>query len=318
LWLFATVATGTYWLVDRGWHATHRKEIEGVKTLPPEVIKLRKAHIPFRTLRRLGAHNEVYDLEVTHHEIAIPDLPEPFDGYRIAFMTDTHVASFMRRSFYRECVEQINRRDVDLVLLGGDFVSWKRHIPLMAKLLLDGLESRDGIYAVLGNHDYWSDPDAIIAAMMPKGVEFLTNRSVQLRRGGSTIDLLGIDEIYRGDPKVDRAFSGVPGDRPCIGVSHHPDIVNEIGDRRIDLLLAGHTHGGQIRFPFLGAVVVPSKHEGLYDSGFHRQKRVLLYVSRGLGAVPPIRILCKPELATFTLRRDGETEGRRDGETEEA
>jgi uncharacterized protein len=310
-WLLVTVSIGIYWIIDRGWHNLHPPHIGGVRSLPSQVIRLRKAHIPFRTLQRLGAHNDVYDLEVTHHEIIIGDLPEEFDGYRIAFMTDTHVAGFMKRRFYRECIEQIRARDVDLVLLGGDFVTWHKDIPLMARLLLEGLEARDGIYAVLGNHDYWADADSVVAAMTARGARFLINRSTRLRRGSAVIDLVGIDEVYRGEPDVEAAFSAVPGNRPCIAVSHHPDIIGMMGSERVDLLVAGHTHGGQIRFPFFGAVVVPSKHEGLYASGFHRHDNVLLYVSRGLGAIPPIRILCRPELATFTLvseRRDEDKE----------
>lgn len=303
-WLALTVGTGTYWLIDRAWHATHPKSIDGVHALPSETIRLRKAHVPFRFLRRLGAHNDVYDLEITQHEVIIPDLPASFDGYRIAFMTDTHVASFMRRELYRVCVDEIARREIDLVLLGGDFVSWRKHIPLMTKVLLDGLEAPDGVYAVLGNHDYWSDADAVVAAMTAKGVEFIINRSVRLQRGSDLIDLVGIDEIYRGEPDVETAFRNVTGLRPCIAVSHHPDIIGRLDERRIDLLLAGHTHGGQIRLPFLGAIIVPSRHEGLYDAGFHRQRNVLLYVSRGLGAIPPVRILCRPELAMFTLVRE--------------
>jgi uncharacterized protein len=304
VWLLVTVSTGIYWTIDRAWHNLHPPEIGGVRSFPPEVVRLRKAHNPFRTLRRLGAHNDVYDLEITHHQIIIADLPEEFDGYRIAFMTDTHVAGFMRRPFYRECVEQIRSREVDLVLLGGDFVTWQKDIPLMARVLLDGLEARDGIYAVLGNHDYWADADSVVAAMTAKGVRFLINRSTRLRRGNAVIDLVGIDELYRGEPDIEAAFAAVPGNRPCIAVSHHPDIVEAVGDERVDLLVAGHTHGGQIRFPFFGAVVVPSKHEGLYASGFHRHRNTLLYVSRGIGAIPPIRILCRPELATFTLVTD--------------
>lgn len=309
VWLGLTVATGAYWLIDRGWHATHPKKVDGTHTLPSQIIRMREPHVPFRALRKLGAHNDVYDLEVTRHEIVIPDLPPSFIGYQIAFMTDTHVAGFMRRAFYRECIEQINRREVDLVLLGGDFVSWKKDIPLMARVLLEDLQARDGVFAVLGNHDYWSDASAVVSAMTARGVRFLINESTTLRRGDAEIDLIGIDEIYRGDPDVKATFRNVPGNRPCIGISHHPDIIGLLGrDRRIDLLLAGHTHGGQIRLPFLGAIVVPSKHEGLYDAGFHRQRQVLLYVSRGLGSVPPIRILCPPELAVFTLIRERRSE----------
>lgn len=301
-WLLIAAGIGLYWIVDRLRVLMDRDtQPAGTRTLASDVIALRKAHIPFPWLRKLGAHNEVYDLEVTRHEVDVRDLPPSFDGYRIAFLTDTHVASFVRRTFYDEIVRQTMRFEPDLILFGGDFVHWERHIPLMAEVLLTNLHARDGIYAVLGNHDYWANPDGVIAALTARGVRFIHNRAVPLHRGRESISLAGIDEIYRGKPDVDAALASAAGVR--IGLSHHPDILDRLADRRIDLLLCGHTHGGQIRFPFFGAVVVPSKHESRYAAGFHRAGEVLLYVSRGLGAIPPVRILCKPELATFVLRR---------------
>src|SRR5439155_20192543 len=93
----------------------------------------------------LGAHNDVYDIEVTRHEVIVDDLPDAADGYRIAFLTDTHVAPFMRRDFYREIVKQVQRFNPDVVLRGGDFVSWKRHIPLIAGVLLVDLRAKHGV-----------------------------------------------------------------------------------------------------------------------------------------------------------------------------
>ena len=304
IWLCIAAGIGVYWILDRARMLFRRDTpVAGTRTLESEVVKLRKAHIPFASLRKLGAHNDVYDIEVTRHEVFVDDLPPSFDGYRIAFLTDTHVASFMRRGLYREVVTQAMRFDPDLVLLGGDFVTWERHIPLMAEVLLTGLEARDGVYAVLGNHDYWANGDGVVAAMTARGVRFVINRSILLRRGDDAIALAGVDEIYRGAPDVDAAFATVDPKIPCLGLSHHPDVIDLVRDRRVDLLVCGHTHGGQIRVPFFGSIVVPSRHEGRYASGFHREGRVLMYVSRGIGAIPPLRILCKPEVATFTLRR---------------
>ncbi len=303
-WLLLTAGVGLYWILDRALHNWAAEAVPDTRSLDSTVIRLRKAHIPFLWLRNLGAHNDLYDLEITRHRVAIDDLPAPFEGYRVAFLTDTHVASFMRRGFYRECVEQVRRHEPDLVLLGGDFVSFRRHIPLMAEVLLAGLDARDGVWAVLGNHDYWADADGVIAAMTAKGVRFIINRSVQIERGGATLDLVGIDELYRGRPDARAAFANADPARPCIALSHHPDIVPRLRNHRIDLLVCGHTHGGQIRFPFFGAVIVPSKHEGRYAAGFHLEQGVRMYVSRGLGAVPPVRILCKPEVAIFDLVRE--------------
>jgi hypothetical protein len=307
-WLIIAAAIGCSWLLQRiRVHAFGEPPLVGIRSAQPEVIRLRRAHIPFAFLRNLGAHNDVYDIEITRHEMIIDDLPEAFDGYRIAFLTDTHVAPFMRRGFYREIVAQVDRFDPDAVLLGGDFITWRRHIPLMAELLLSDLHARDGIFAVLGNHDYWAGAEDVIKAMSTRGVQFVINRSVMLGRGGDKLPLIGIDEIYRGDPDIDAAFANIPPSAPCIALSHHPDVIDLLGGRRVDLLLCGHTHGGQIRFPFFGAVVVPSRHEAEFASGFHRVGNVLMYVSRGIGAVPPLRILCRPEVATFVLRRGHRT-----------
>ena len=302
VWLVAAAGVGVYWIVDRAWRNAHPEPIRGVRDLEPDVIRLRKAHMPIALLRRLGAHNDVYDIEVTRHEVFIDDLPDAFDGYRVAFLTDTHVTGFVRSDFYRAVVAQTNRFDPDLILLGGDFVTFRRDIPLMAEVLLDGLSARDGILAVLGNHDYWANGDEVKAAMTAKGVQFIINTSHVIRRDGAELPVVGIDEVYRGEPDVDAAFAGVKRG-PRLGLTHHPDLIDLVAGRRIDLLVCGHTHGGQIRFPFFGAIVVPSIHEGRYAAGFRRTGEVLVYVSRGIGAIPPIRILCRPEVATFTLRK---------------
>jgi hypothetical protein len=294
-WLLIAAAVGSLWIVER-LHALQTRDVPligVVSTASPSP--------------RRWFHNDLYDVELTRHEVFIDDLPAAFEGYRIAFLTDTHVAAFMRRDFYRDVVAAARSIDPDLILLGGDLVTWKRDIPLMGEVLLTGLAARDGVFAVLGNHDIWASADLVAAMLASHGVTLLTNRAVTLHRHGERLWLVGIDEMYRGTPNVAAAFAGIQDHPPAIGVSHHPDIVDLLDGRRLDLLVCGHTHGGQIRFPFFGAVVVPSRHEGAYAAGFHRLRNVLLYVSRGIGAVPPLRILCRPEIAAFTLRRGHRT-----------
>lgn len=291
-WSVVAAPVGLYWIVDR----------VRVLTQPDAQLAGTMTYRAPRTRRRFLA-NDLYDLDVTRHEIFIDDLPEAADGLRIAFVTDTHVAPFVQRDFYREIVRRVNAFDPEVVLFGGDFVSFRRHIPLAAEVLFDGLKATER-YAVLGNHDYWSSVDDIQRELGARGVKFLTNESVLLR---GALPLAGIDEIYRGKPDVGKAFEKIEPVTACIAISHHPDIIDLVESRRIDLLLCGHTHGGQIRVPFFGSIVVPSRHEGGYAAGFHRVRNVLMYVSRGIGAIPPVRILCRPEVATFTLRRGQRT-----------
>jgi uncharacterized protein len=301
VWLIVAAVVGGYWILDRiRANFMPAPPLEGVREVGAEVIPHHRTRVP------LARFNDVYDVEVTRHEVFVDDLPEPFDGYRIAFLTDTHVAGFVRRTFYETVVAQTRAFEPDVILFGGDFVTFKRHIPLLADRFA-GLTARDGIFAILGNHDYWSDAPRIVETMQGVGVRFIVNQHVILARGGARLPLAGIDEVYRGAPDADAAFAGIGVDQPCLAISHHPDIIDVLPRRRIDLLLCGHTHGGQIRFPFFGAVVVPSKHEAMYAAGFHRIGPVLMYVSRGIGAIPPLRILCRPEVATFVLRRGHRT-----------
>lgn len=301
VWLIAAAAVGSYWILERI-RATFFPEpqVDGVRQVGAETIPHQRKRVP------LPRFNDVYDVEVTRHEVFIDDLPEPFDGYRIAFLTDTHVAGFVRRTFHETIVAQTNAFEPDLILFGGDFVTFKRHIPLLADRLA-GLRARDGLFAILGNHDYWAGAAGVMDTLRPLGVRFITNQHVILARGGARLPLAGVDEVYRGTPDSEAAFAGIGIDQSCLVISHHPDIIDVLPRRRIDLLLCGHTHGGQIRFPFFGAVVVPSKHEAAYAAGFHRIGPVLMYVSRGIGAIPPLRILCRPEVATFVLRRGRRT-----------
>lgn len=301
VWLIVAAAVGAYWILDRiRVNFMPEPPLEGVREVGAEVIPHRRRRVP------LARFNDVYDVEVTRHEVFIDDLPEPFDGYRIAFLTDTHVAGFVRRTFYETIVAQTRAFEPDLILFGGDFVTFRRHIPLLADRFA-GLKATDGIFSILGNHDYWSSAPEIVETLRPLGVRFITNQHVILARGGARLPLVGIDEVYRGAPDPDAAFAGIDVGEPCLAISHHPDIIDVLPRRRIDLLLCGHTHGGQIRFPFFGAVVVPSKHEATYAAGFHRIGPVLMYTSRGIGAIPPLRILCRPEVATFVLRRGHRT-----------
>jgi hypothetical protein len=144
LWLAFAAAAGAAWTVSRAIH--HRRDpVSGVELTRSDVVKLRKGHIHYPALTKLGLHNDVYDLEINRWDVKVPFLPAPFERFRIAFLSDTHVAPFMRKPLYKLCIDTIREAECDLVLLGGDFVTWERHIELMADTLTDGLTAREGI-----------------------------------------------------------------------------------------------------------------------------------------------------------------------------
>jgi len=290
--------TGVYWIVHRIFVNRSRVPVPGTRSRSVAVTQLRRAMSKRPGRRRfLGAYNDVYDLEIIEHDVVVPDLAPELEGLMVGFMSDTHVAAFLRKEFFVASARALSEREPDIILLGGDYVSWHRHIPLLGDHLLTHLKAKHGVFAVLGNHDFWSGMEDVVNELERHGVRMITNQRVCVDHNGSSFYILGIDELYRGEPKLD--LLDLPRERLTILLSHHPDLIVEVGDQRFDLFLCGHTHGGQIRLPGIGAIVVPSKFETRYDQGFFRVRNTLMYVGRGLGSVPPIRILCKPEVALF-------------------
>jgi uncharacterized protein len=298
----ALAISGVWWIVHRIAVNRFRDRQPGGTRSSSVIHEMRTAHIRNDWLRRLGLHNDVYDLEMSRHDIAIRDLDPRLEQLTVGFLSDTHVAPFLRKDFFVRAAEELMARAPEVILLGGDYVTWRRHIPLLSSRLLDHLSAPLGIYAVLGNHDYWSGADEITRLLESHGVAVARNGRRTLERNGASIDLVMVDELYRGEPQL--GLLDVPRKHLTILLTHHPDLIANVGDRRIDLMLAGHTHGGQIRLPLMGSIVVPSKFETKFDEGFFRVANTLLYVGRGLGSVPPVRILCKPEVAIFRFTRE--------------
>jgi predicted MPP superfamily phosphohydrolase len=165
------------------------------------------------------------------------------------------------------------------------------------------LDARDGIYAVLGNHDHWTDVQAVSDAIREAGIQLMINESAMIERDGERLYIAGVDDIWENKQDLDAALSDIPTDSCVILLAHEPDYADTAAtDGRIDLQLSGHSHGGQIRLPLIGAPVLPvlAKH---YDQGLYTIQDMKLYVNRGLGMLdPPVRFLCPSEITCMTLR----------------
>jgi predicted MPP superfamily phosphohydrolase len=271
----------------------------------------------------LGAYATLVEptwLEVTATEIRLPSLPAAWDGVRIAHLSDLHLSRIVPAGYLARCVEATMRAAPDLVLITGDFVTrsggW---IPCLSTLLAR-LHAPWGVWGVLGNHDHHVSAAGVSAAVEAGGVRMLRNRHTRLERDGEPLWLVGIDSMA-GDQyrlsrarlaEVDRrmqrhlceAFAGVDPEGCRILLAHSPDILPLAKSHGVDLVLSGHTHGGQVRLPLLGATVVPSRYGARYAAGLFHEGGAHLYVTRGLGVVRlPVRFLCRPELAILTLRR---------------
>jgi predicted MPP superfamily phosphohydrolase len=244
-------------------------------------------------------------LAVERVEIALEDLAPAFSGYRIAFLTDLHSSRIVPRWWLERAVAAANGLGADLIALGGDFVDDdEAYAPSLAEVLRP-LRAPDGVVGVLGNHDHYVDAAAVRAAIRAGGVRELHNEPLLLRRDQAQLAVAGVGDLERDAIDFARTLAGVPEEVPRVVLSHDPDVFAFWPDGlRLDLMLAGHTHGGQAYLPVLGPPFVPSQFGFRYLKGLIREGRRQLYVSRGVGAGGlPIRWRCPPELTLIELRR---------------
>jgi predicted MPP superfamily phosphohydrolase len=247
-----------------------------------------------------------HELSVEEHTIRLARLPEAFRGMRIVQISDFHYAEYSEAYFLREMVNRVNRLRPDMVVLTGDFVSsgplpisWaRRHAVGCAEIL-----SRIVCplrYAIMGNHDVIVGNPYVIGPLQEYGIPVLLNQSIPLERGGQRLWLAGLDSADEGESRPDQAIPRAHGE-PMIVLAHEPDILPEIARYKVDLMLAGHTHGGQVRLPFLPPLHLPPLGRK-YVEGLFRQGETQLYVNRGIGAVGlPFRLNCPPEITVLTL-----------------
>jgi predicted MPP superfamily phosphohydrolase len=255
-------------------------------------------------------------LEVKRVDIQLRDLPDAFDGLRIAQLSDIHFDEYTEPFFLRHAIEETNRLKPDLVLLTGDFVS---DGPL-PRSFAQGAAWRCGEvlrelackqqYAVLGNHDVLVGAADVTGALTSNGITVLDNASVPIERGGSRIWLAGVDDPVEGNPNPEKAIpNSIRNDRhePVVLMCHAPDYADDLlmlpVGNAVDLMLSGHTHGGQVRLPLMGAMNLPTLGQK-YIAGWFRLGGMQLYVNRGLGTVGlPFRFSCPPEVTLMTLRK---------------
>jgi len=258
----------------------------------------------------------VYAAEVSRHELSVETvtirlerLPEAFRGLRIVQISDFHYAEFTEAYFLREVVRHVNALDPDLVLLTGDFISFgplphsypRAHMPECAAILSEIQCAQR--YASLGNHDEVVGAKYVVGPLQEHGIPVLVNAHVPLERSGQRIWLAGLGSALEYDSWPERGIpkATVTNGEPVVVMAHEPDVLPDIAKYNVDLMLSGHTHGGQIRLPFLPPLQLPRLGEQ-YVEGLFRHGRTQLYVNRGIGAVGvPFRLNCPPEITVITL-----------------
>jgi uncharacterized protein len=254
-------------------------------------------------------------VEVSESDVVIPGLPPAFDGFRIAQISDIHMDEFTEAFFVREVVNRVNHLNPDAVFLTGDFVT-SEYAPRKFAIgagwqcagLLNKLTCRQR-YAVLGNHDVMVGSDAITEALTDNEILVLRNYYMPLERSGARIWLAGLADPVQGSPDPEAtlptSICNIPRE-PIILLCHAPDYVDDLlthpSGQAVSLMLCGHTHGGQVRLPLIGPMVLPRLGRK-YVRGWFRFGSLQMHVNRGIGTVSlPFRFDCPPEISMLTLR----------------
>ncbi|HEY2038362.1 MAG TPA: metallophosphoesterase [Edaphobacter sp.] len=251
-----------------------------------------------------------HEIDLVNTTIRIANLPSAFHGFRIVQISDIHLDEFTEPFFLEHVVHQINDLKPDLVLVTGDFVTRgsltfidSHHAAYRCAEILSTLKTPQ-VYTILGNHDVGVSASLVIEALHSTKIPVLVNEHVPIERAGSRLWLCGTDDATRR-PDLDLTLPEKP-DGPVILMVHEPDyadvLVKHPRGNLVDLMLSGHSHGGQVRIPFYGPLILPPMGQK-YVMGHFQFGAMQLYVNRGLGAVGlPFRFACPPELTVLTLQ----------------
>jgi predicted MPP superfamily phosphohydrolase len=245
---------------------------------------------------------------VVRRTIVLPNLHNTFRGTRIAFIADVHHGPFVPLAYIRHVVSMANHLKPDITLLAGDYVHGHHSYIEPGIKELGKLKAALGRFAVRGNHDNHSYHDGhtyaptSTLALADAGLPDLSNAGIWLERGGSRLRICGVGDLWTDRQNLGSALGDATERDAVILLSHNPDFAETIRDPRVGLVLSGHTHGGQVVVPGLGAPIVPSRYGQKYLYGLVRAPSCQVFITRGVGTVtPPARFLCRPEVVLITL-----------------
>ena len=248
---------------------------------------------------------------IIRQEFFLPRWPERLNGFTVAMLSDFHYDPYFSIHPLHAAIAMVNRLHPDLIALTGDFVS----VPLVGDetkaafaaepcaRLLRQMTAPHGLWAVMGNHDDATDAEHVTHALQAENIRVLANQSEPIEQDGSRFWLAGVNDVISGTADLSKTMHGVPVGEPVILLAHEPDFADEASQYPIDLQLSGHSHGGQIRIPFLPPLYLPELAKK-YVWGTYHVGPLTLHTSAGLGTIGiPMRLNCPPEVTVLTLRR---------------
>lgn len=250
---------------------------------------------------------ERYLVGINTYRIPVPNLPPAFTGLRIVQLTDLHYGLLVPLALIEDVIARTNAAAPDLIVCTGDYVHARETAEEIDAVwpLLGRLRAPLGVYSVLGNHDHWADAERSRYWLQRTGQD-LGEKAVRLERSGEHLWLAGGGDLWEDHRNLDGMLAEVPDGECRIVAAHNPDTADMPRTRRVDLMLCGHTHGGQVALPLLGSPILPVKNKD-YSSGLkHSPSGCPVFISRGIGwAIAPVRFNCAPEIAVLELVPQG-------------
>jgi predicted MPP superfamily phosphohydrolase len=248
-----------------------------------------------------AAFAEPFVLTIERHAVLLPRLPRALDGLRIVQLTDLHHSPFTGSGQLEQAIETANNLQPDIIALTGDYVSHEREYAAPCAELVGRLRARYGVYAVLGNHDHWTDAPLVADLFRAEGIRVLINEGFRFELDKGSFWLAGVDDTMVGLEDLPLALAGSRADEMKLLLAHNPTILRRAARAGVDLVLSGHTHGGQVAWRSERGLSGKPRRRLL--RGLGRRSDTQIYVSRGLGTVVlPIRYGCPPEVTLLELR----------------
>ena len=246
---------------------------------------------------------ERYLVQFNRYTIRVPHLPEAFSGLKIIHISDLHYGYLVSYSFAKGLLNEVQSIEKDIIVCTGDYIHERNSTTQIDKIwpLLSELKAPEGVFSVLGNHDHWGSTKRSLYWLENSG-QSARGKAIPIERRGQRIWVAGAGDLWEDDIDIDDVLREVPKNECRIVLAHNPDTADRAYKERVDLMISGHTHGGQVNIPFYGPPILPVNNKN-YSSGLVKTtKNESLFISRGIGwAIYPVRFNCFPEIPLLEL-----------------